>query len=438
MLSRPIARLMRIALAAVVPLALSACGGSSSAPSFTSASALMPPSAVARTSSISHQVTFSQTHVLTWDALDYGNGITPVSASAAAPWLTWVMTDSAHSAMFHGAGIKTMYYTQPNRQAPGGAEWSSDETTFAHDCNNDRIATTNYAGHYLMNPDSSHLRQLWQQEVTDVLKNWGGQFDAVYEDLTDTTVYTSASPCGFNQNDWSGFSNAMSTYITGQGVQLFYNGLAAVVKDDGTDSISPTIAMNSSTSGGMFEGCYTTSGDFPRLHAALWVTTENTEIAMAAARKIFLCRALDNANAADAIGDRIYQYASFLLTYHRYTSVLGEGFNTHDLFSELPEEELVPTEALQTYPSDVSQLVQTGGAYGRQWSACYVAGVAVGPCAVAINESTTSSVPFPWPTEYHHTIALAGQDILGGGTIRTDGPAPAAQIPALSAVIAFQ
>jgi hypothetical protein len=434
-LYRSIIRLTGITLAATVPLALSACGSGGSG-AVTPAS-LMPPTS-ASMSTVSHAVTFPQTHVLTWDALDYGNGNTTVTPAQAAPWLTWLMTDPDRSAAFHEAGIKTMYYTQPNRQAPGGAEYSSDESTFAHDCNNNRIMTTNYADHYLMNPASAKLGQLWQQEVSDVLHNWGGQYDAVYEDLTDTIMYTDGSPCNFAQSDWSAESNAMSSYATSEGVQLFYNGLAATTNVDGIDSISPTIAMNGSTSGGMFEGCYTTSGAFPRLHNSLWVVTENTEIAMALAQKLFFCRGLDTDDANSAIGDRLYQYASFLLTYHRLTSVLGESFTTHDLFSELPESKLVATDSVLPYPSDVSQLVQTGGVYGRQWRACYIAGVAVGPCAAVVNESTNASEPFPWPTLYHHTLALSGEDIVAGGTVSAEGPSPAAEVAPLSGEIVFQ
>ncbi|HXW76409.1 MAG TPA: hypothetical protein VEJ20_03275, partial [Candidatus Eremiobacteraceae bacterium] len=169
-----------------------------------------------------------------------------------------------------------------------------------------------------------------------------------------------------------------------------------------------------------------------------WLATENTEIEMADARKIFLCRGLDGADAATATGDRIYEYASFLLTYHRGTSVYSSSFLTVDLFDELPETELVPTDPVQAYPSDVSGLLQSSGVYGRQFNACYVDGASVGRCAVVVNESTNKALAFPWPTEYQHTISLTGQDIPAGGTIATNGAAPPALVPALSGVIAFE
>ncbi|HXW76408.1 MAG TPA: hypothetical protein VEJ20_03270 [Candidatus Eremiobacteraceae bacterium] len=383
--------------------------------------------------------TISQTHVLTWDAFDLGGGAnTPVTPALAAPWLSWLMIGSANSGEYHAVGIQTMYYTQPNRQGPGGPEYSSDESTFAHTCAGngtaDRIKTTNY-GLYLMDPGSAELGDLWQQEALTVRNSWGGQFDAIYEDLTDTIYYTNGTPCDFTQSAWSNESNSLSTYITSQGFQLIYNGLAALAPGY---SMSPTIAMNASTTGGMFEGCYTTNGDPWLLHNNTWITTEDTEIQMADAGKLFFCRGLDTNSAESSAAARLYQYASFLLTYRRHTSVYSTSFATADLFNELPETELVPTDPVQAYPSTVSALLQTSGVYGRQFSACYIAGVLVGPCAVAINESTNASLPFPWPGVYPHTIALSGADIPAGGTISALGPAPPSQVPSLSGVIAIQ
>jgi hypothetical protein len=423
---------------------LAACSGRSALPASFGASAAQAPvlAPMAQTigggSGTGLPASSIPKHVLSWDTLGKGYFTTTVSDAQASQWLSWVMTSASDSAGFHSAGVKTMYYTQPNRQGPGGPEYSTDETTFAHDCNGERIALRNYAGHYLMQPASDHLGRLWQHEVETVTTSWHGEFDAIFEDLTDTTIYAATSPCDFNQTNWSGASNELSEFVTSVGLPVVYNGLSAFSDAGGHPGISATIAMNASAQGGMLEGCYAVGGNLSKAHDDGWIATENTEIAMRAAGKTFFCRALDETFARNAVPLRTYVYASFLLTYNRSTSVLAESFSTPDNFHELPEEELVATDASERVPSDVSGLLQPGGAYGRAFSACYIAAVSVGPCAVAVNPSSDSSAAFPWPTQYRHTLELSGQDIYGGGTIATSGAAPPATMGPMSAVIAFR
>jgi hypothetical protein len=348
------------------------------------------------------------------------------------------MVDAADSTAVQSAGMQTMYYTQPNRQAPGGPEYTNDETTFAHDCNGDRITATNYPSHYLMEPSSTHLGQLWADEVNNVINNWHASYNVMYEDLSDTIIYTSASPCNWSQSEWTTASNNLDSFETATGTGLVYNGLAVLSKNgDGSDGVSPSIALNASATGGMFEGCYTTSGSFPLLHSDVWLATEDTEIEMAQQHKLFYCRGDDNTDAASSVGARLYQLASFLLTYGPNTSILGESFATPNSFHELPEQKLVAMQPLIATPSDISGLLQSGGAYGRQYAKCYIGGQYVGPCAVAVNISSTASASFPWPTRYHHALAIAGEDILDSGAVGTSGTLQTT-MPEESGEIAFQ
>jgi hypothetical protein len=377
-----------------------------------------------------------ETHVLTWDALGTCCTSTTVTYAQSAPWLTWVMASVVDSVGYQGAGVQTMYYTQPNRQAPGSPEYTSDETTFAHDCSNNRIYDVHYTTEDLMQPSSAHLGELWQANVQSITAS--GKFNAIYEDLTDTTIYANTLPCNFNQTQWSAWSNGLTSYITSIGYPVIYNGLDAFGGTKTAPTISPTIAMNTSTIGGMAEGCYAHDGKFQETFQPNWSVTEDTEIQMGLAQKLFFCRNLDDTFAKNAVAPRIFAYASWLLTFHLKTSVYGSDFATPDGFHVLPEVELVPVSSVQNFPTDISQLLQTGGAYIRQWNDCYIAGTYVGPCAVAVNPNK-QSVTYPFPAgEYKHTLVLAGQDIYGGGTIATNGPAPGTTVPELSAYILFQ
>jgi hypothetical protein len=375
-------------------------------------------------------------HVLTLDWLGGDSGTFAVPWATAAKHTTWAFTNAKDSVAIHDAGIHTLYYTQPNRQAPGEPEYSSDNSTFAHDCGGSRILTTNYANHYLMNPGSTYLGKLWQNEVKTVTGSWGGVFDAFFEDLSDTIVYTKNSPCDFDQVTWSLKSNNLVQNVTKLGYPVFYNGLAVFTKNGTQLGISPTMALNQTASGGMLEGCYVTSGDFPDLHLNTWIATEETELAMALAQKNFLCEGLDDNDASRSIPERLYYYASFLLTYDPSTSIDITEFKTPKDFHVLPETKFVP-EAPVLSVSSVGQLLLSKNVYGRKYNDCYLGQVNVGACAVAINIDPSASHPFTWASSYRHTLSLSGYDIVDDGRATVTSPGPPSTLGPLTAVIAI-
>jgi hypothetical protein len=77
------------------------------------------------------------------------------------------------------------------------------------------------------------------------------------------------------------------------------------------------------------------------------------------------------------------------------------------------------------------------GLYAREYSACYLAGVPVGPCAALVNSDYSAYHPFPY-TKYHHTLVLSGGGILDGGMVSVSGSAPGAQVAPRTGEIAFQ
>jgi len=374
-------------------------------------------------------------HVHTWQNLSSGDGNHLSSWAEATPWLDYVDTNAQDSLNFHNVGLKVAFYTVPNREGPGDPMYTNDESTFAHDCSGNRINSLGVGvGRYLMDPHSNDLGGLWENYVQKMLGN-GAWIDYVFEDKADTINKTSATPCNFDQNDWSNASNQLDSYMTSH---IVYNSLSNTSQNNGQPQLAPSIALNLTAAGGMSEDCYVRADNTMRTRVA-WQATELTEITMAQAQKMFVCNGGMSTDGSIAIQARIYQYASYLLTYDPSTTIYQTQYGDYSGLTVYPEVQLVAKQPVNGEPSNITQLLQTGGTYARQYRACYLAGNYVGPCGVVVNANspTQQSQPFPYPGQYSHTLVVSGSGVLDGGSVSTHGPAPPSQVPPASAVIAF-
>ena len=374
-------------------------------------------------------------HVLTWEDLG-GDGVILNPWSIAVPWLNYAKTPFIYATAIQALGIIAVPYTDPNRQQKTGPMYNNDETTFAHDCNGKRITQVGGAnnGADLMDPHSSHLAQIWHDYVTNEQAG-GWTFTDVFEDNADEMGKLSAMPCNFKQTDWTNATNGMDQPL---GYPIIYNSLSHTSINNGHPVVSPSIALNATAIGGMSEDCYVQANGSERV-SVNWQATELTEIDMAAAGKLFVCNGTMTTDGAASAAARLYHFASFLLTYDPQSSIIESTFGTPSKFHIFPEMQLVALQPLQAEPSSVSGLLQSGGAYGREYGACYFAGNYVGSCAAVVNsnKSPAPPVPFPWSAKYHHTLVVSGYGVLDGGTASTNGPAPPSSLADGSAVIAF-
>jgi Hypothetical glycosyl hydrolase family 15 len=375
--------------------------------------------------------------VLTGDYLGSPDGTTSVAWSTAAKYLTWAETGIESATAIHDAGIKTMAYIDPNRTTVGTGDpmMSSNETTFAHNCSNDRI-TSNYAGavtEYVMNPASGALRTLYGNLVSTLLSE--AHFDAIFEDDAaplSEDIYTpfSSMPCGYSTSAW--ITDEMGLAQASK-IPVLLNAL------DALNGHSPSLSIEelgtSAVMGGNYEECYA-SNTIAKASGWLWQAMENTEIKVAALNKIFECMVANQSSASSQTDARVYAYASFLLAYNPSTSIYRTEYATTSGLHVMPETGLVALSPTTSAPSSISSLLTTGGAYARQYGACYLRGSYVGPCAVAVNPNVSASARFPFTT-YHHTMTISGSGVVDGGTVSVDGPAPPGSLAPLEARIVF-
>jgi hypothetical protein len=378
----------------------------------------------------------AQTHILTADYLGSPDGTTSLAWSAVAPYLTWAQTAWQISAAVAATGIETQYYVDPNRTTSGTGDplYTSDETTFAHDCSGNRV-TDDYSGtttQYVMNIEGSSMQALFASNVSENAAR--GQYNAIYEDDAGPLseyIYTpfTAMPCSYTDAAWL---SAGETLDQASSLPVIFNGLNALNGNNVSESTG--LLTSSNTIGGNYEHCYS-DDTTAKMSGWLWQAIENTELQVGAQNKLFECQLRNTGTASSQTDSRIYALASFLLTYNPATSVLWEAYTTPSGFHVQPEEQLIVLNPVGSAPTTIAGLQQNGGTYGRQYGQCYVAGKFVNSCAIIVNANTVAQ-PNPFP-QYTHTLTLSGGGILDGGTLSTTGAAEPSSIPADEAAIVF-
>jgi hypothetical protein len=160
-----------------------------------------------------------------------------------------------------------------------------------------------------------------------------------------------------------------------------------------------------------YEGCFN-NVDFGLYNTTngYWVRQSNGLLAALAHHKLVICTA--SGSGADPSA-RIYQMASWWITYDPVYSVMaamGRGSDGHSVFAEY---DLVPTNG-GTLPADVSAFAN-GPLYIREFGACYQARVSIGKCAAVVNP-TASTVPLPASlTAYGKHLEVDSLSAYAGG-----------------------
>ena len=362
-------------------------------------------------------------HVPTADYWGGYSGTHVVSAPVAAQWLTWASVNIDGSNALRPLGVKTMLYTDPNRQIKGEPLYTTDETTFAHDCTGARIPTGR-EGQFLMDPRSASMPRVWKNLVDRYTAE--GHFDAIFEDDADDLYGVRNLPCTFDEGAWQAATIAMQRSL---GQPVIYNGLSIQTGAD----VSSVIALNAAAIGGMMEECYAAPRN-PEIGGAQWLAVEATERRMAAENKLFFCLVKDSSDASASLAGRMYVYASFLLGYDASSAVLWEIYRTPSRQHIMPEVQLVPGGA-ESCPPELNALRTQSGAYRRFFASCRLAGTNAGPCVVFVNPDATAHRIDR--AGYTRELVLEGAGVLDGGVARI-AAGGSDELPALSSEILFR
>lgn len=374
----------------------------------------------------------AQKHMLTADYLGGYYGTTSISWSTAAQYLTWASTNAANANAISSTGMKTMLYTDPNRVQSNDPMYTTNETTFAHDCSGNRITDTfGTTTQYVMDVTSSSLWTLYHNTLVNQIGT--AHFDAIFEDdagpLSGYTGF-SALPCNYTDSAWLTGGKSLNDAATSP---VIFNGESGL--QGHSVSLSLGLLSDSNTLGGNYEHCYTDDTN-PAENGWLWQAVENSELQTIAQSKLFECQERNSSTASTAQAARIYGLASFMLTYNPSTSVLWEMFATPSGFHVEPESQLVALNPVVAQPSSITGLQTASGVYGREYQDCYIAGNFVGPCAMEVNSDPTLTMTNPYP-QYTHTLVLSGGGIVDGGTIATNGPAAPSSMGPMTAYVVF-
>jgi hypothetical protein len=374
-------------------------------------------------------------HILT-AAMIYGYGGTPtsVSLSAMAPWVTWATTDSSHAPSLRSAGIKVYSYANFWRNyssdnpslgytdlKPGGAHAAAE----AKNCSGQVLYDNTYGGGYEADARSSAALGHAQLVANYFEKEYGSNYDALFADDAASVTVGGQNPCGYSQSTYDQATNTLDAALK---VPLWLNALGAGLTK--TDLVEPSNVL-----GAMCEMCYSwnsSTGDKVS-SGSTWIATENSQITVGNLGKVFWAYPRASGYASYETALRMYVYASLLLGYSPGHVMLQEVLKTNSGFEVLPEVGLVPTSPVTT-SSTVGGYLRSGGAYMREYGACYYRGVNKGRCAVVVNPNGSGvSVP---TTAYSHSMVLSGSDVLSGGSVSFSGSRPSS-LGATSAAILF-
>jgi|SRR5579884_205468 len=378
-------------------------------------------------------------HILT-STYVYGYAGTPTSVplSSIKPYLSWAQTSPAYSTLLRSNGIKVDVYTSFWRNhskdypltgyldlKPGGAHASAEAKT----CSGTVIYDPSYSGGYEADARKSSALQHAQVYLSAALAAWRGNYDAIFSDNTDS-MGGIPLPCGYSQSTYISATNSVDTNLH---IPILFNGFGNVtVPSSQTSLLTPSNVL-----GGMCEICL--SGHNNRTNTdyvvtdSKWQGEEQAEIATVAKHKLYWVYARATGSAASSIKSRMYVIASFLMTYDPKYAMLQEAYSTANGFKVEPETGLVPMSPLTT-SSTIGGYLRSGGAYMREFGACYYRGVNKGRCAVVVNSKGSGSVTVP-TTYYHHSMTLSGGGVSSGGTVSFSASRPSSLAAGTGAIL---
>jgi hypothetical protein len=402
-------------------------------------------------------------HVTTW----YYYGLNDMNAAIPAAWMAahadYAEGDAANSVAllqaFKSAGGKyTVSYTDPAFSAycyapftqpagrcegPMGSLVSSTESAWLHGADGARVhrfMNDHFQYQDALNPASQPARDAYRASTGAsaaaapsldyfFADDSGGVFNGSDGTQLSGLLYGFNAPATEIGND-AAFITAEQQMIAAAARPVFINGATPYTlmpSYNGTFLKSPNVA------GQNFEGCY---GDYNGLvgddssGGPRWTNMSNALLAAYGYGSRAVCMNV----AAATPANRMYVLASWWMTYDEVRSIMVPYALAPDGFSVLPEFDIVPRQPRATATSSIAALRAPGGAYVREFAACYQAGSAIGPCAAVVNPSAAPVATPSTSGRYTSALAVDDRSAYTGGKASWTGSVPA-QIGARSAVV---
>ncbi len=278
---------------------------------------------------------------------------------------------------------------------------------------------------YQGNPAVQAFYESYLQQNADA---WGYYLmDDTSWTLLDQMYGPSGGMCPGNTNNWctttqelpndaavvaehGALANAL-THVNGSPMKFFTNGLDTTPSEEA--GASPNFV------GGLCENCVVDEGS---LRTSMYATVLTQEALATAAGLAFVqINDGDSASGSSAqIAQRLVTIAVAWLGYSEGHTVVDE--NLEDTTTNLPiwpEEMLYPTQPVESMVSSANDIAVTSNVWRREFAACYLNEVSIGPCAAIVNGNSSSvTVASSWLQQtYGHVIGLSGGDAFSGGSV---------------------
>jgi hypothetical protein len=352
-----------------------------------------------------------------------------------APYLTWAYPVYRNYAPVHAAGIKTVLYV--NVLMPHVAGFPDYDgiageyaTVQAKDCSGNPVRSYRGRGYLLdvMQPGAKGAVRSIVERFADQLHGAGSRsIDLVFVDNANSFYGVTPMPCNFNASRWTA---SLDNVLSAVPYPVVLNTLSGHPAD-----VPAKVAAlrGSNIVGGMFEKCF---------NSRLWMSEEVAQLQTIALLRSqhkppgpgFWCYLNGTSeDASAAIPQRLFAYASFLLTYDPQYSVFQESYTTSpSTFKVMPETQFVPLNPV-IEPQNVDDLKTPGGAYVREYRYCYYRRSLIGSCEIAVNPGTSPAAI--GNSRYRHSMTLSGGGVLDGGEVQFSSPAPSVLSPGTAAIL---
>jgi hypothetical protein len=355
-------------------------------------------------------------HVANWAVWGATNETPGPAADWVAAHVTLLQADAAHTRLFKAAGGRTaIAYTDPTRVIPARREalWDTPERAWLHDVAGARIHydLAGWGVQNQLNPadpataaayrkltqsiaDSAPYDYVWVDDISFDLENAFWRFSAPPVEIRSEAQYTAG----------------IARLLTASALPPIVSGFSN--PDRHRNDVSGNMLFLPYAAGGIDnEGCLRSTAAKPE---TLWAFDENTLSAITRAAKIAVCWGQSRADG-DTRADRLFFFASWLLTYDPRNSIAFENFASKGNLYVFAEQDIVPRDPVQTARGSIAELRASRGYYRREFRRCFQRAVPIGPCAAVVNPTAGEIDVSDAEPSFDRELVLDDKNAFDGG-----------------------